>query len=50
MLVTAVTEAKQIRAAIEDGVDDYVVKPLEQDKLIKKIARFFPQVKLPDAD
>lgn len=50
MLVTAVTEAKQIRAAIEDGVDDYVVKPLEQDKLIKKIARFFPQVKLTDAD
>jgi len=50
MLVTAVTEAKQIRAAIEDGVDDYVVKPLEQDKLIKKIARFFPQVKLSDAD
>lgn len=50
MLVTAVTEAKQIRAAIEDGVDDYVVKPLEQDKLIKKIARFFPRVKLPDAE
>jgi two-component system chemotaxis response regulator CheY len=48
MLVTAVTEAKQIRTAIEDGVDDYVIKPLEQDKLIKKIARFFPQVKLTD--
>lgn len=46
MLVTAVTEAKQIRAAIDGGVDDYVVKPLEQDKLIKKIARFFPLVKL----
>lgn len=45
MLVTAVSEAKQIRSAIEDGVDDYVVKPIEQDKLIKKIARFFPQVK-----
>ncbi len=46
MLVTAVSEAKQIRSAIEDGVDDYVVKPIEHDKLIKKIARFFPQVKL----
>lgn len=44
MLVTAVSEAKQIRSAIEDGVDDYVVKPIEQDKLIKKIARFFPNV------
>jgi len=45
MLVTAVTEGKLIRGAIEEGVDDYVVKPLEQDKLIKKIARLFPQVK-----
>lgn len=45
MLVTAVTEAKLIREAIEEGVDDYVVKPIEQDKLIKKIARLFPQIK-----
>ena len=50
MLVTAVSEAKQIRSAIEDGVDDYVIKPIEQDKLLKKIARFFPHVKLGDAD
>jgi two-component system, chemotaxis family, chemotaxis protein CheY len=49
MLVTAVSEAKQIRAAIEDGVDDYVVKPIEQDKLLKKIARFFPNVKADSA-
>lgn len=48
MLVTAVSEAKQIRSAIEDGVDDYVVKPIEQDKLIKKIMRFFPQLKAPE--
>lgn len=46
MLVTAVTEAKQIKAAIEEGVDDYIAKPVEQDKLIKKIARFFPNVKI----
>lgn len=45
MLVTAVTEAKQIREAIDEGVDDYVVKPIEQDKMLKKIARHFPQVK-----
>ena len=44
MLVTAVTEAKQIRAAIEEGVDDYVVKPIEEEKIIKKIQRYFPQV------
>lgn len=50
MLVTAVTEAKQIRTAIEDGVDDYVVKPVEQDKLLKKIGRFFPKVNANDAD
>jgi two-component system chemotaxis response regulator CheY len=46
MLVTAVTEAKLIRDAIEEGVDDYVVKPLEQEKMLKKIARHFPQVKV----
>ena len=50
MLVTAVSEAKQIRSAIEDGVDDYVVKPIEQDKLIKKIARFFPNIKIDSAE
>ncbi|MEN0038443.1 MAG: response regulator [Cellvibrio sp.] len=50
MLVTAVSEAKQIRSAIEDGVDDYVVKPIEQDKLLKKIARFFPHIKPGDAN
>jgi len=44
MLVTAVTEAKQIRAAIEEGVDDYVVKPIEEEKIIKKIQRYFPQI------
>jgi two-component system, chemotaxis family, chemotaxis protein CheY len=44
MLVTAVTEAKQIRAAIDDGVDDYVVKPIEEQKIIKKIARYFPKI------
>lgn len=45
ILVTAVSEAKQIRLAIDDGVDDYLIKPIEQSKLLKKIARFFPQVK-----
>lgn len=44
MLVTAVTEAKQIRAAIEEGVDDYVVKPIEEEKIIKKIQRYFPKI------
>ncbi len=44
MLVTAVTEAKQIRAAIEEGVDDYVVKPIEEEKILKKIQRYFPKV------
>lgn len=44
MLVTAVTEAKQIRAAIDEGVDDYIVKPIEEEKIIKKISRYFPQI------
>lgn len=44
MLVTAVTEAKQIRAAIEEGVDDYIVKPIEEQKITKKIQRYFPKI------
>jgi two-component system chemotaxis response regulator CheY len=50
MLVTAVTEAKQIKAAIDEGVDDYIAKPVEQEKLVKKIARFFPKVTSSSAD
>lgn len=50
MLVTAVTEAKQIKAAIDEGVDDYVAKPVDQEKLVRKIARFFPGIKLSNAD
>ena len=50
MLVTAVTEAKQIKAAIDEGVDDYIAKPVEQEKLVKKIARFFPKVSATNAD
>lgn len=44
ILVTAVTEAKQIRAAIDEGVDDYIVKPIEEEKIIKKIGRHFPKL------
>jgi len=46
MLVTAVTEAKQIREAIDEGLDDYVAKPLDQEKILRKIARHFPQIKI----
>jgi len=45
ILVTAVTEAKQIREAIDEGVDDYVVKPIEEQKIIRKIARHFPKLR-----
>jgi two-component system chemotaxis response regulator CheY len=44
ILVTAVTEAKQIRSAIEEGVDDYIAKPIEEHTTLKKIARHFPKV------
>jgi len=47
ILVTAVTEAKQIRSAIEEGVDDYIVKPIEEHTTIKKIARHFPKIPIP---
>jgi len=48
ILVTAVTEAKQIREAIDEGVDDYIVKPIEEQKIIKKIARHFPKIIAPE--
>lgn len=47
ILVTAVTEAKQIRSAIEEGVDDYIVKPLEEQTTIRKLARHFPKLPIP---
>lgn len=47
ILVTAVTEAKQIRSAIEEGVDDYIVKPLEEQTTIKKLSRHFPKLPVP---
>lgn len=50
MLVTANSEAKQIRSAIEEGVDDYVVKPIDQSILNKKIARLFSQIVLPESE
>lgn len=50
MLVTAVSEAAQIRSAIEEGVDDYVVKPIEKDKLLKKLNRFFPKIQISAAE
>ncbi len=48
ILVTAVTEAKLIRSAIEEGVDDYIVKPLEEQTTIKKLARHFPKLPVPE--
>ena len=47
ILVTAVTEAKQIRSAIEEGVDDYIVKPLEEQTTVKKLARHFAKLPVP---
>ena len=50
ILVTAVTEAKLIRSAIEEGVDDYIVKPLEEQTTIKKLARHFPKLPVPESN
>ncbi|GAB1258197.1 response regulator [Aurantivibrio plasticivorans] len=43
MLVSAVSEGEQIRTAIQQGVNDYVVKPVDEDILKKKISRAFAQ-------
>ncbi|WP_370978341.1 response regulator [Agaribacterium sp. ZY112] len=36
-MVTSVTEAKKIREAIQGGVNDYIVKPVDGSKLEEKI-------------
>jgi two-component system, chemotaxis family, chemotaxis protein CheY len=47
ILVTAVTEAKLIKAAIDEGVDDYIVKPLEEQTTMRKLSRHFPKLPIP---
>lgn len=46
ILATGITEARKIRAAIEEGVNDYLAKPIEQATLNKKMMRIFPQITL----
>lgn len=36
-MVTGVSEAKKIREAIQQGVNDYIVKPIDADTLLAKI-------------
>lgn len=37
MMVTAMTEAAQIKEAINEGIGDYIVKPIDIDTLEKKL-------------
>ncbi len=45
MLVSAVSSADQIRAAIGQGVNDYIVKPLDADILQRKIDKAYEKRK-----
>ena len=44
------SEAEQIRAAREAGMDDYLVKPIDQAVLLRKMEAWLSPPALPDAD
>lgn len=44
ILVSAISEGQQIRTAIQQGVDDYIVKPLDEEVLTRKIARAYQKL------
>lgn len=37
ILVTAITDANKVVAAIEEGVDDYIIKPLKPANFIQRV-------------
>ncbi len=42
MMITTETEKSQVLLAIQAGVNDYLVKPFDQDTLQKKLERVIP--------
>lgn len=44
VMTTAVTQASQIREAIERGVSDYLAKPLTAEALERKLKRLYPSM------
>ncbi|MDO3385592.1 response regulator [Gilvimarinus sp. SDUM040013] len=46
VMTTSITQASQIREAIDHGVNDYLAKPIEIEALRKKLTRFFPEALL----
>lgn len=43
MMVTTESEREQVLAAIQAGVNDYLVKPFDQDMLTMKLERVLPK-------
>ena len=43
MMITTETEKKQVVLAIQAGVNDYLVKPFDQDTLRVKLGRVLPK-------
>ena len=44
IMVTAVSQSSQIRDAVEAGVDDYLVKPIDPDSFETKISRILEKL------
>lgn len=42
MMITTETEKSQVLAAIQAGINDYLVKPFDQESLIAKLERVCP--------
>lgn len=42
MLITAANDAESIQLAIKEGIGDYIVKPVDDEVLEKKIKSYFP--------
>lgn len=47
VMVTAVTEAAQVKRAIDAGINDYIIKPIKPEQFVKKMTNILIKLKLP---
>jgi len=47
VMVTAVSEAAQVKEAIAAGISDYIIKPIKPDQFVEKVKKILSQLELP---
>ena len=47
VMVTAVSEAAQVKQAIEAGISDYIVKPIKPEVFVEKVKSILNKLELP---